>query len=749
MTSGSLTGTASLASNALLLQGTGSVGFATTASLLAVSSSQQQISSSLLQVSASYIALSASYTTFSGSASTRITANSSSIQQVSSSQQQISASLLNVIANYATTGSNSFRANQSITGSLVVSSTITAQTLVVQTVTSSIVYSSGSNIFGSQLSDRQTFTGSIYQTGSIAAFAGSVGIGTTNPSARLDVQGGSDGEQMISIGSNNVSGVLSSAANIYINADSNNDDANGQIQLGFNRTGFTGGIPVITIKETNAYATGSVGIGTTSTTWSSGGTTYAPVLNVDGGYNNVAYFKTNASGSTAVTINSPVYFLSGDSSGLRIFDVTNSSNNLKLSTLNSLILASTTTSNIMQLAANGNVGINVTPNASKFQVSGSISSEKAYNSIDDGLILHFPFSENTGTTAIDRSQTGLVATLTNGPTWANGIFGYGVTLDGTNDYISVSSPSNAISLGTTTTLSMWINISSFSGKTRQYLIDTRGDGSAGGTSMYFLFDYVASGVVSFTVGNSGVEVTSTNVGMPTGTWHHVSATRNGSTWKIYLNGVEVKSGTSNTTALSLGNSFRIGTYAGAGAGAEYYLQGTIDEVKIYNRTLSPTEISLLYYGGISVAPNQTYTEIATGTITYNDAISAWWFKNSFPANIRNYVDDSVAGTYSDTYNDNYGRGISFDLGSPKAARRIVERGYSVTNIDTLTVQYSNDASNWVTILTYPYVYGNVQKVMDFNQYGAIYARYWRWYISGWTAARAATNYYTYENIIYT
>jgi hypothetical protein len=124
---GSLSGTASLASNALLLQGTGSTGFATTSSLLEVSSSQQQISSS---------------------------------------QQQISASLLNVIAIGATTGSNSFRADQSITGSLVVSSTITAQTLVVQTVTSSIVYSSGSNIFGSALGDRQTFTGSVNITGS-------------------------------------------------------------------------------------------------------------------------------------------------------------------------------------------------------------------------------------------------------------------------------------------------------------------------------------------------------------------------------------------------------------------------------------------------------------------------------------------------------------------------------------------------------------------------------------------------------
>ena len=119
---------ASYSSTSDLLQGTGSVGFATTASFNAVSSSQQQISSS---------------------------------------QQQISASLLNVIAVYATTGSNSFRANQSITGSLVVSSTITAQTLVVQTVTSSIVYSSGSNIFGSDLNSRQTFTGSMFITGSL------------------------------------------------------------------------------------------------------------------------------------------------------------------------------------------------------------------------------------------------------------------------------------------------------------------------------------------------------------------------------------------------------------------------------------------------------------------------------------------------------------------------------------------------------------------------------------------------------
>jgi hypothetical protein len=70
----------------------------------------------------------------------------------------------------------------------VVSSTITAQTLVVQTVTSSIVYSSGSNIFGSALTDKQTFTGSLNVTGSNHNIFGNVGIGTTNSTTKLTIE---------------------------------------------------------------------------------------------------------------------------------------------------------------------------------------------------------------------------------------------------------------------------------------------------------------------------------------------------------------------------------------------------------------------------------------------------------------------------------------------------------------------------------------------------------------------------------
>ena len=259
--SGGVAVSASLSANSNLLQGTGSVGFSTTASLLAVSSSQQQISSSLLTLTASYTALSSSYTalsasynTFSGSASTRVT-------QIEST--------------YATTGSNSFRANQSITGSLVVSSTITAQTLVVQTVTSSIVYSSGSNIFGSALGDRQTFTGSIYQTGSIAAFAGSVGIGTTNPKTYSSLT--STG-QIIALNNIGVDYGQSFRLNNYYNSGTVTDrtiSTGYAASIGLDQTGggFTFNISSVSASTDNTIATterlritsaGRIGIGTTS-----------------------------------------------------------------------------------------------------------------------------------------------------------------------------------------------------------------------------------------------------------------------------------------------------------------------------------------------------------------------------------------------------------------------------------------------------------------------------------------------------
>jgi hypothetical protein len=88
-------------------------------------------------------------------------------------------------------GNNTVSGSMSISGSLDVNGTITATTLVVQTVSSSVIYSSGSNVFGNSAANTQTFTGSVLMNpnGLFVSSSGLVGIGTSTPSYTLDVTG--------------------------------------------------------------------------------------------------------------------------------------------------------------------------------------------------------------------------------------------------------------------------------------------------------------------------------------------------------------------------------------------------------------------------------------------------------------------------------------------------------------------------------------------------------------------------------
>jgi len=103
--------------------------------------------------------------------------------------------------NASTATSASYAATSSFASAFTVAGTLTAQTLNVQTVSSSVVYSSGSNIFGNQLSNTQQFTGSLQVTGSTHYILGNVGIGTTVTSTEgnlsLGALGALEGGQLI------------------------------------------------------------------------------------------------------------------------------------------------------------------------------------------------------------------------------------------------------------------------------------------------------------------------------------------------------------------------------------------------------------------------------------------------------------------------------------------------------------------------------------------------------------------------
>lgn len=91
---------------------------------------------------------------------------------------------LDVSGSMALTGSFNHQGNYTTTG------VITAQTLVISTISSSVVYSSGSNVFGNDLSNTQVLTGSVRITGSLNTVGDVVirGSGNTSATTALTIQ---------------------------------------------------------------------------------------------------------------------------------------------------------------------------------------------------------------------------------------------------------------------------------------------------------------------------------------------------------------------------------------------------------------------------------------------------------------------------------------------------------------------------------------------------------------------------------
>ena len=139
---GTITGTASYATNADLLDG---------------------LDSTVFTLTSSFAAQTASFTAFTSSVNTF----TASINSFSASVLSYTSSLNAKTSSFATTGSNTFEGIQTINSNLTVTGSITAQTLIVSTINATQSYSSGSNIFGNASSNTQTFTGSVLVSGSV------------------------------------------------------------------------------------------------------------------------------------------------------------------------------------------------------------------------------------------------------------------------------------------------------------------------------------------------------------------------------------------------------------------------------------------------------------------------------------------------------------------------------------------------------------------------------------------------------
>ena len=237
-------------------------------------------------------------------------------------------------------------------GNLTTTGTITAQTLVVQTITSSIVNITGSNIFGSQLSDRQTFTGSVVMTGSLT-------VNTTGTEFQVNNNGiilgnlitdnhsitGSlriTGSLSIGVGSFPQTFAVRISGSTYNNSNVWFQDGSATDGISFGGNGlnsfktintYGGGLYLNNISQNGVVMYGQVGIGTTSTSTEANlflgaqganeggqlvlqkGTSYTSASHLDNYQNRFRLMKGSDVGSTAEVMSIDMHSLAATFNG--------------------------------------------------------------------------------------------------------------------------------------------------------------------------------------------------------------------------------------------------------------------------------------------------------------------------------------------------------------------------------------------------------------------------------------------------
>ena len=223
-------------------------------------------------------------------------------------------------------------------------------------------------------------------------------------------------------------------------------------------------------------------------------------------------------------------------------------------------------------------------------------SNNANADITSSLVGHWSFDEGSGSTALDSSGNGNTASFFNGPSWGTGIIGGAVSFDGIDDYIDCGN--NSILASSQGSLSVWYKPASINANQDLiYLYEFQ-------YSDYLLLRQVGfrNGGIRITVEDDNISDinNTTAVGIGDTDWHHIAVTQDGSGVAMYIDGVVVSHDGTDGTAWS-GHLNANNCWIGKSAWGTF--EGLIDDIRIYSRALSASDISELYNntgGGDSV-----------------------------------------------------------------------------------------------------------------------------------------------------
>lgn len=196
----------------------------------------------------------------------------------------------------------------------------------------------------------------------------------------------------------------------------------------------------------------------------------------------------------------------------------------------------------------------------------------------DGLVAAYGFDEGSGASVADASGSGNGGTIS-GASWStSGKFGKALDFDGVNDRVTVAD-SNSLDLTSSgMTLSAWVKPDTVDDYQTVLMKEGTSDMAYGlysstNTGNRPSFQFYGNQLL----GPSAVSA---------GSWVHLAGTYDGSMMRIYVDGVQVATDPDSDPVPATSNQLSIGRSSMWGE----YFDGLIDEVRIYDRTLTQAEI---------------------------------------------------------------------------------------------------------------------------------------------------------------
>lgn len=215
-----------------------------------------------------------------------------------------------------------------------------------------------------------------------------------------------------------------------------------------------------------------------------------------------------------------------------------------------------------------------------------------------GPVGYWKMDDGSGSFAVDSSGVGNTASLASGnatPVWLQGKYGSGLEFDG-GDYITTGDITTFDGVGAATFMS-WVRFDRVNFGSSQTIMRKWGDWNGGVERTFFLVndggtDEIQFGVNTVGVGYYAINTTSSN--LTTNRWYHVAGVWNGgNSGSIYIDGIPqaitTTSATTPTVISNIAEQFSLGASYNNGSPL-YYLDGALDEAKVYNYARTQAQI---------------------------------------------------------------------------------------------------------------------------------------------------------------